>query len=164
MRIKFVLLTALILALGVTGFAHSKITYGVSGAGQSSARLSPQTQTIQQLANAVADAFTEGTLSSLDAGRPYVGTVRVVVNSLVDVERKTFRSLAQVERWLKSGETQDGEITLPRRNRGELQQCRRGICTFENAGGLHNILYVQKIAYGMRKGKPYIKAIYLVND
>ena len=164
MRIKFVLLTALILALGLAGFAQSKTTSGARGDRQSRAHLSPQTQTIQQLANAVSDAFTTGKLGSLDADRPYVGTVRVVIENLVDVERKTFKTLAQAERWLKSRETQDGPITNPRRNSGVLQQCRKGLCTFEAAGGLHNILYLQKITYGMRKGRPYIKAIHLVND
>ena len=164
MKIKFVLLTALILALGLTGFAQSKTTSEAKGAGQKRAHLSPQTQTIQTLANALADAFTAGTLGDLDAGRPYVGTLRVVIENLVDVERKNFRTLAAVERWLKSRETQDGQITLPRRNRGALLHCRQGICTFEKAGGLHNILYVHKIAYGMRRGKPYIKTIYMVND
>lgn len=164
MRIKFVLLSTIILALGQTAFAQSKTTFAAGGVGQSRAHLSPQTQTIEQLANAVADAFTAGTLGTLDAGRPYVGTVRVVIQNLVDAERKNFRTLAAFERWLKSRETQDGPITNPRRNMGALRQCRKGICTFEDAGGLHNMLYVQKITYGMRKGRPYIKAIHLVND
>jgi hypothetical protein len=164
-RIKFVLLTTLILAFGLAGFAQPQTTPVARGGGQPRAHLSTKTRTIQQLANAVADAFTMGTLGGLDAGRPYVGTVRMVIENLSgEIERKTVRTLAQAERWLKSRETHDGQMTFPRRNSGALLQCRRGLCTFEPAGGLHNMLYIAKITYGMMKGKPYIKTIYLVND
>jgi hypothetical protein len=161
MRIKIVLPAILILALGLTGFAQSKTTSGARVAERLRAHLSPQTQTIQELANAVAEAWGEGTLGSLDAGRPYVGSVKVVVEGTVGepplIERKTFRTLAQVDRWFKSRERADG----PGRNIGQLRQCRKGVCTFEQEGMLHNNLYLKKITYGMRKGKPYIKAIYI---
>ena len=71
--------------------------------------------------------------------------------------RKTFKTLAQVDRWFKRRETADG----PARNKGQLKQCRKGVCTFEQEGMLHNNLYLKKITYGMRKGQPYIKAIYI---
>jgi hypothetical protein len=161
LRIKFVLLTAFILALGLTGFAQSKTTSVARDARQSRAHLSLQTQTIQELANSVATAWGEGNLSSLDAGRPYVGSVRVVVEGTVGeppmIWRKTFRTLAQVDRWFKSRERADG----PGRNPGQLQQCSKGVCAFEQEGMLHNNLYLKKITYGMKKGKPYIKAIYI---
>jgi hypothetical protein len=87
--------------------------------------------------------------------------VRVVVEAQAGepamVWRKTFRTLAQVDRWFKKRETADG----PRRNIGQLKQCSRGVCTFEQEGMLHNNLYLKKITYGMRKGQPYIKAIYV---
>lgn len=163
MGIKFVLLTTLILALGLTGFAQSKTTSGTRGVEQSRAHFSPQTQPIQELANAVATAWSEGKLGSLDAGRPYVGSVRVVVEVSVGeppmVWRRTFRTLAQVDRWFKSRERGEG----PGRNIGQLQQCSKGVCTFEQEGMLHNNLYLQQITYGMRKGRPYIKAIYIVD-
>jgi hypothetical protein len=161
MKIKLVLLATLILALGLTGFAQSKTTSGAGGAEQSRAHLSPQTQTIQELANAVATAWGEGNLGSLDASRPYVRSVRVVVEATVGeppmIERKTFKTLAQVDRWFKRNERADG----PGRNIGTLEQCRKGVCTFAQEGMLHNNLYLKKITYGMRRGKPYIKAIYI---
>jgi hypothetical protein len=161
MRIKFVLLTILIPALGLTGFAQSKTTSAARDAGQARAHLSPQTQTTEQFADAVATAWSAGKLGSLDAGRPYVGSVRVVVEGTIgeppNVERKTFKSLAQIDRWFKSNERADG----PGRNVGPLQKCSRGVCTFEVVGMNHNNLFLQKITYGMRKGKPYLKAIYI---
>jgi hypothetical protein len=161
MKIKLVLLAMLILALGLTGFARTKTTSEARVAGQSRAHLSPQTQTIQELANAAAKAWGEGNLSSLDARRPYVGSIRVIVEVQAGeppvVERKTFRTLAQVDRWFKRRERADG----PGRNIGPLQQCSKGVCTFEQEGMLHNNLYLKKITYGMSKGKPYIKAIYI---
>jgi hypothetical protein len=75
------------------------------------------------------------------------------------VWRKTFRTLAQVDRWFKSRERADG----PGRNVGPLQQCSKGVCAFEVVGMNHNNLFLQKITYGMRKGKPYIKAIYIAD-
>jgi hypothetical protein len=161
MRIKIVLLVTLILALGLTGFAQSKTISRARGAEQSRAHRSPQTQTIQELAKAVATAWGEGNLGSLDAGRPYVGSVKVVVEGTVGeppmIWRKTFRTLAQVDRWFKGRERADG----PGRNIGQLQQCSKGVCTFEQEGMLHNNLYLKKITYGMRRGKPYIKAIHI---
>jgi hypothetical protein len=161
MRIQITLLATLMLALGLTGFAQSKTASGARGDEKSRAHLSSQPQTIQQLVNAVAKAWGEGNLGSLDAGRPYVGSVRVVVEGTVGeppmVWRKTFRTLAQVDRWFKSRERADG----PGRNVGQLQQCSKGVCTFEQEGMLHNNLYLKKITYGMRKGKPYVKAIYI---
>jgi hypothetical protein len=161
MKIKLVLLATLILALGVTGFAQSKTTSVAIGNEQSRAHLSPQNQTIQELAKAVADAWAQGTLGSLDAARPYVGSVKVIVEATVGepalIERKTFTKLAQIDRWFKRRERADG----PGRNTGQLRQCRKGVCTFEQEGMLHNNLYLKKITYGIRKGQPYIKAIYI---
>lgn len=161
MGLKIVLLVTLFLGLGLTGVAQSKTTSGARGADHRRAHLSPQTQTIQELANVVANAWGEGTLGTLDAGRPYVGSVRVIVEGSIGepplVERKTFRTLAQIDRWFKRRERADG----PGRNIGQLQQCSKGVCAFEQEGMLHNNLYLKKITYGMKKGKPYIKAIYI---
>lgn len=161
MKIKIVLLAAIIMALSLTGFAQSKTVSDARGDESSRAHRTSQTQTIDELANAAAKAWGEGNLGSLDAGRPYVGSVKVVVEGTVGeppmVWRKTFRSLAQVDRWFKSRERAEG----PARNIGQLQQCSKGVCTFEQEGMLHNNLYMKKITYGMRKGKPYIKAIYI---
>ena len=161
MKIKLVLLTTLLLALGLTVFAQTKTTSVAGGAEQSRAHLSAKPQTIQELVNAVATAWSEGKLGSLDASRPYVRSVKVIVEGSVGeppmVERKTFKTLAQVDQWFKKRETADG----PARNIGTFQKCSKGVCTFEKEGMLHNNLYLQKITYGMSKGKPYIKAIYI---
>jgi hypothetical protein len=89
--------------------------------------------------------------------------VRVVVEGTLgerpNVERKTFRTLAQVDRWFKSNEREDG----PGRNVGPLEKCSRGVCTFEVVGMNHNNLFLQKITYGMRKGKPYIKTFHILD-
>jgi hypothetical protein len=163
MRIKFVLLTTLILALGLTGFAQSKTTSAARDDGQSRAHPSTQTQTIEQFVNDVAKAWSEGNLASLDARRPYVGAVRVVVEAQVgeppNVERKTFKTLAQIDKWFKRNERSDG----PGRNVGPLEKCSKGVCTFEVVGMNHNNLFLQKITYGMRKGRPYLKAIYIAD-
>ncbi len=161
MKLKIVLLTALCLAFTSIGPARSKTTSGARGGESTRARSSAQARTIEQLARDVATAWGEGKLGSLDAKRPYVGSVRVVVEATVGepplVERKTFKTLAQVDRWFKSREREDG----PARNIGTLVQCNKGVCTFEQEGMLHNNLYLKKITYGMRKGQPYIKAIYI---
>lgn len=164
MRIKFVLLTTFILALGLTGFAQSKTTSGASAADQLRAHTSPRAQTIQQLAKTVADAFGDRKLGSLDAGRPYMGSVRIRIEYNVDVENRSFKTLEAAEQWLKSKETKDGEMTVPRRDAGALQKCQKGVCTFESAGGLHGILWLKQITYGMKKRQPYIKVIHLVAD
>ncbi len=117
-------------------------------------------QSIEQLATNVAFAWSEGNLSSLDARRPFVGSVTVIVEATISdapIERKSFRTFAQIDKWFKSREREDG----PRRNMGTLEQCSKGICTFEQTGMLHNNLYLRKITYGLRKGQPYIKAIYI---
>jgi hypothetical protein len=122
---------------------------------------------IEGLVKSLAEAYTSKTLGRLDAERPYLWTVRIVIeNSLADDNSKdrfivrTFRSLGQAERWLRSREREDGPIREDR----PLLQCRRGLCDFNFDGGiLHNHLYLRKIGYGVRNGKPYIKTIYLLD-
>ena len=161
MRIKFILPMALLLAFISIGVAGSQTTSGAKGIKPARAHSSSQTQTIQQLANAVAEAWSKGKLGSLDAGRPYVGSMRIRIEHSITgaVESRSFRTLAQAERWLKSRERADG----PARNIGPLRQCSKGVCAFEQTGMLHNNLYLQKITYGMRKRQPYIKAIHLID-
>jgi hypothetical protein len=141
---KLVLAGALILAFSLPGIAQSN-----------------QTQTPEELVKAVADAFSAGELGRLDAERPYLQTVRIRVEHSITggVEARSFRTLARLERWLKGRETGEG----PARNGGALRRCRRGVCTFEQEGMLHNNLYLQRITYGLRKGRPYIKAIHIID-
>ena len=162
MRNRIALLWALTLALGLTGFAQSKTTSAARGAEQSRAHRTSQLQTIQALANAVAIAWSEGKLRSLDPSRPYVGTVKVFVEPECgddpQITRKSFRTLAQIDRWFKSQERADG----PGKNIGTLEQCSKGVCTFQTAMN-HNNLYLRQITYGMRRGKPYIKTIHIAD-
>jgi hypothetical protein len=162
MRLRIVLLATLILGLGLTGLAQSETTSAARGNGQPRAHMSPRTQTIEQLARSVAKAWDEGKLGSLDVGRPYVGSVKVFVEDTIgerpEVHSQTFRTLAQVGRSFGK-ETADG----PGRNVGPLEKCSKGVCTFEVVGMNHNNLFLQKITYGMKKGKPYLKAIYILN-
>lgn len=120
--------------------------------------------TIEQLVKALAEAYEAKELGRLDAGRPYFGTVRVVIaHSIVEDsdERRTFRTLAKAEQWLKSHEVSDG---LPARGIRPLLQCKKGVCDYDFDGGiLHNHLYLQQITYGFRRGRPYIKTIYLLD-
>lgn len=124
--------------------------------------------TIEQLVNSLAEAYTDKALGRLDTERPYVGKVRIVIEHSLAAdtakdrfEIKEFRSLAQAEKWLGSREREDG---LPAREDRPLVQCRRGVCTYNFDGGiLHNHLYLRKISYGYRTGRPYIKTIFLLD-
>ena len=140
---KLVLVCALILAFSLPGIAQSP----------------SQTQTPEELVKAVADAFSAGELGKLDAERPYLRTVRIRVEHSITggIEARSFRTLERLERWL------DGANRDSARNGGALRRCRRGVCTFEQEGMLHNNLYLQRITYGLRKGRPYIKAIHIID-
>jgi hypothetical protein len=106
-------------------------------------------------------------MSGLDAQKPYLGTVRIVIeNSLGEPNDKgrfvirRFGSLAKAEAWLKSREHDE----MPARESRPLQRCAKGVCTYNFDGGiLHNHLYLKKITYGTRAGCPYIKTIYLLD-
>jgi len=124
-------------------------------------------QPIEAFAKSIAEAYQGKTLSTLDAQRPYVGKVRIVIeHSLADDDSKDrfvikwFTSLANAERWLKNREHDE----LPGRESRPLTRCRKGVCTYNFDGGiLHNHLYLKKLTYGLRGGCPYIKTIYLLN-
>ena len=124
-------------------------------------------QPVEDFAKAIAAAYEGKTLSSLDAQKPYVGKVRIVIEHSLgeddDKDRfviKSFTSLAKFERWLKSREHE----VMPARESRPLTRCRKGVCTFNFDGGiLHNHLYLKKITYGLRGGCPYIKTIYLLD-
>ena len=158
---RLVLLTALVVTFGSVGLAQSKATSESGGAGPARAHASLfQTQTAEELAKTVADAFAAAELGRLDAERPHLGTVRIRVEHSItgEIQSRSFRTLAAAERWIdKSGNEESG------RNSGTLRRCRRGVCTFEQEGMLHNNLYLQRITYGVRRGRPYVKAIHLID-
>lgn len=124
--------------------------------------------TIEQMVKALAEAYEAKALGRLDAERPIFGRVKIIIeNSLADDNAKDrfvikeFRTLEEVEKWLRSREIGEG---LPSRQLKPLLQCRNGLCTYNFDGGiLHNQLYLEKISYGYRRGRPYIKTIYLLD-
>ena len=124
-------------------------------------------QPVQDLVKAVAEGFETKTVRRLDAQKPYVGRVRIVIeHSLADDNAKdrfvirSFSSLARAERWLKSREHDE----MPGRDTKPLARCAKGVCTYNFDGGIvHNTLYLKKITYGARGGCPYLKTIYLLD-
>ncbi|MBD0369856.1 MAG: hypothetical protein ICV60_03315 [Pyrinomonadaceae bacterium] len=123
---------------------------------------------LEQLMKAIDDAYGSRALGRLDARRPYLGKVRIeITHSLAEdgskdqYEIRTFRTLAQAERWLKSREVEGG---LPVRETRPLWECANGRCDWDfNGGILHNHLYLQQVTYVFRRGRPYIKTISLLD-
>lgn len=146
---------------------YSLSSWEVNGSRAGSAPASSNS-TIEQLVKSLAEAYTSKTLGKLDAETPYLRKIRIVIeHSLAEegakdsVEVKEFRTLAQAERWLRSREISEG---VPARGGMPLEQCSKGVCTFDfNGGILHNHLYLQEIRYGYRRGRPYIKTIFLLD-
>lgn len=130
-----------------------------------SAQSRGQKNRIEQIANAVASAFVTRDLGRLDqmgllqSG----GSVRIVVSHSLGEEGKDivvrhFTSFYRAERWLSNRHPQPG---LPNRVVQTFTGCRKGVCTFEEDGGiLHNHLYLQEISYGYRNGRLFIKELY----
>ena len=124
-------------------------------------------QSIEDLQKSLAEAFAAKTMATLDGDRPYIGSIRIVIeHSLAednDPQRfvvRRFTSFARTEKWFKSKEIEG----LPGRNAMPLVKCAKGVCTYNFDGGiLHNNLYLKKITYGMRGGCPYLKSIYLLD-
>jgi hypothetical protein len=124
-------------------------------------------QSVEDLVNSFADSFEAKKMGQLDADRPYVGTVRFVIeHSLADdndpqrFKIRKFASFALAEKWFKSHEIEG----MPGRHSRPVLKCAKGVCSYNSEGGiLHNNLYLTKITYGMRGGCPYIKTIYLLD-
>lgn len=123
-------------------------------------------ETIEQVVKELSDAYMTKTLRKLDAERPYLRKVKIVIeNSLEEgknqFEIKEFTTLAEGDKWLIRREEEDG---TPFRELRPLLGCKRGLCTYDFDGGIsHNHLYLQNISYGYRNGRPYIKTIYLLD-
>ena len=149
---KYFALTILVLAFVLP--ASAKVT-------------STNKDTVQRLANELAKAFEAKDLGSLDAKKPYVGQVKIVIeHSLAGDDDKgrfvtrTFKTLKKAEQWLRSRATQDG----PARETRKLQRCSNGVCRYNFSGGiLHNHLYLKKFTYGSSGGRYYLKMIYLLD-
>jgi hypothetical protein len=130
-----------------------------------------KTTSIQDLVDKLATAYAIRDLGSLDADRPYRGSVRIVIeHSLAEDDSpdrfaiKSFKSLAAAQKWLISRETPNEGTPLPIPESRPLEKCRKGVCTFNFDGGiLHNHLYLKKVTYGISGGSAYIKSIYLLD-
>lgn len=159
MRSKFAPVTLLLLMISAVTFARPDATSMTSGGRPAPPSAPAQAQTVEELARAVADAFAASELGRLDRMRPYMGMVRIHVEHSISgaVENRSFRTLAQVEQWFRRGGRD------PNRSSGTLRQCRRGVCTFAQEGMLHNTLYLRSITYGLRRGRPYVRAIRLID-
>jgi hypothetical protein len=124
-------------------------------------------QSIETLVKAVDESFENKTLATLDAGRPYIGRFRFVIeHSLYEdndpqrFETRLFRSLAQAEAWLNRRE-HDG---MPGRATKPLVKCTRGVCTYNfDSGIVHNVIFLKRITFGVRNGCPYLKTIHLLD-
>jgi hypothetical protein len=122
---------------------------------------------VEQLAKALSRAYEAKALGRLDAGRPYAGKVRIIIeHSLADeddkgrFERKSFKSLAQGEKWLRSREFEG----RPSRDSRELLHCKKGVCRYDFGASLnHKVLFLQKFTFGYRNGLAFIKTIYLLD-
>jgi hypothetical protein len=123
-------------------------------------------QPVEDLVKAVAEAFQNRWMGTLDADRPYVGRFKIIIeHSLAEdndpqrFESRTLRSLAQAESWLKRREHDGmGRATKP------LVKCVKGVCSYNfDSGILHNTLFLKRITYGIRNGCPYVKTIHLLD-
>jgi hypothetical protein len=131
------------------------------------AQAKSETRTAEQLAKTFSKAYAGKRLASLDRERLFAGTIKFVIkHSLAEdnapdkYEVRTFKTLAQAERWLKKRGVDEN---TPSRETKPLKGCRKGVCTFDVLGLLHNQLFLTKITYGSRKGRLYIKTVYLTD-
>lgn len=135
------------------------------------AQRSSRRLTIEKLVDQFEIAFEAHTLEKLDAKWRGHGKVRIVIEyQTIPNEVKVFRTYRGLERWLRSRETdsmpaEDGTVMkLPMRIAMRREGCRRGVCSYISDGGIdHNRLYIQRVSYGYRQGRPYIKSIRLLS-
>jgi len=113
--------------------------------------------TIEYLAQTIAAAFESGTMSSLDAGKPYLKTVEIVIEDSLsdDKSSKTYKTLKAVEQAFRGNDNEGNYFSH------QFQSCAKGVCSFEG-GLLHNTLFLHKITYTVVKGRSYIKAIHFI--
>lgn len=128
--------------------------------------------TIEALIDKVEIGFGNRQLAELDGQQLFRGRIRFVIeHSLVEdndpghFEIRTFRSFAAAQRWLQSRETPNEDAPpVPFPSLRPLQQCRKGVCTYDFDGGIdHNHLYLKRIYYGFKNRRPYLKTVYLLD-
>ena len=125
-----------------------------------------QKKSIEQIQAAVAEAYKAKTLGQLDGRRLVNGSLLVVIeHSLSEGKgqyvRRKFKTLGQLDAWLKQHERAEG---APFRQLMPLKKCAQGRCSYNFDGGiLHNQLYLHDLYYGVRKGRPYILKLHLLD-
>jgi len=147
----------------IVSFMFVLVAFAMAAHAQNSCK----NQTIQQLANDFAKAFESKTLAQIDAAKPFVTQITIrIENSLSQdgepgrFEYKKVKNFTAFEKWLKSKEIEQ----LPNRSIEPLISCKKGICTYDIKGLLHNTLFLQKISFGYKKDKcPYIKSVFLID-
>lgn len=122
-------------------------------------------ETIEQVVQELAEAYAARDLGKLDSEHPYFGKIKIIIEDSLGEGKDAYhvkwvKTLGQAEAWLKSREIDQ----RPGREIRPLLKCKKGVCTFDFSGGiLHNTLYLKRVTYGERKGRPYIKTILLLN-
>lgn len=123
-------------------------------------------QTVEQLAESFAKAYKAKNLGQLDKERPLLGKVKFrIENSLAENEKdqteiKSFTNFKAAEKWLRTRETGG----LPARNIIPLTECKKGVCTYNLQGLLHNNLFLTEFTFGYKKDKcPFIKTVFLID-
>ncbi|MEO6391319.1 MAG: hypothetical protein ABIP75_05660 [Pyrinomonadaceae bacterium] len=124
---------------------------------------------LAKLLDQIEIGFGNRTLAELDAQPRYIGRFRIVIeHSLIDpteagaFEVRSFKRFAAAQRWLQKRESPNEGNPTPFPAIRPLKKCRKGLCTYDFDGGIdHNHLYLQKVGYGIRNGKAYLKTIYL---
>lgn len=131
------------------------------------AQSSCKNQSIEQLATNFAKAFESKTLSQIDSTKPFVNLITIrIENSLSgkgepgQFEYKRVKSFTMFEKWLKGNEVEG----MPNRSIEPLINCKKGICTYNINGLLHNTLFLQKISFGYKKDKcSFIKSVFIID-
>jgi len=119
---------------------------------------------INALVKAFEDAYLTKGLGKLDVEHHYSRKVRIVIdNSLASprdpnkLESKDFKTFAELEQWLRDrAGSQYRAVVGPHR-------CKKGFCTYDPGPLDHSHMYLKKIAYGYKRGRPYIKTVFLVD-
>lgn len=117
-------------------------------------------RTVEQLSRALKSAFEQKDFDGLGNDNRY-GPIKVVIeNSLADdddpdrFENNQFNTFKKFEKWLPK---------MVNRISGALNGCKQGTCTYQEIGLLHNTWVLRRFTYGYRKGRPYIKTIYILD-
>jgi len=120
-------------------------------------------KTPELLAWALAKAFKNRSLADLDALLPAGEKVKIITEMSCgeeDFTKEEFKTLTAVDKRLTAGENEDYRVN---RVAEAAQDCENGVCTYREAGLLHNMLVLTKFTYVEKDGRLYIKEIHLTD-